>query len=565
MQTERLFSLIFPKNKSNFDPSFVYVFKHLIKDKFLFLILLLSFLLSIYGINWGRAEDWNPDQRVFNIIYPSNILDFKGYNPGWFLKPPFHTYFNYLLSVWPINFWGSILGISFSTIQKITLIWSRTLTIFLFISSTVVIYRIIKKWYGKFVARIISLIFATSAGLIAHNHFLTADIPVMFWILLSFYYSQKLYTTKASKDYFLSGFFTGIATATKYNGLIAGSAFVTFHFLAHFHDKLPSIFLKKKFLMGLGAILLGFFLANPFAIFDHKTFFSDFYYLLVTEKYYGTLHSGYLIFWSKIPELIGYPAFWLFIIGFTISLKIFIKHSGNNAVFIGCLSIIIPYYIFFAANDHIPARFVLPIIPYFLMLSGSFWEKTEKRVFFKNLVICILFTVAIYNLISSYYVGKRFVNDPRMKAQIWVKNNLPKKATVEISDHVPDWNMANETDLTLIKMPNITDRSKRFLNLFKDNKLMQEKVKRNEGKADIAWFSPLNLAKRSPDFIFLDSLYYAGLIEEFPSIGNFINNLFDEKLGYKVIFDQEAQSPPNWVYPQYIDFINNRLTIFGKN
>jgi 4-amino-4-deoxy-L-arabinose transferase-like glycosyltransferase len=88
------------------------------------------------------------------------------------------------------------------------------------------------KSFGIFSARIVALVFATSAGFIAYSHFLTSDIPVMFWMLLAFYFSINILTRAKLSDYLLAGFFTGIATATKYNGLAIGISIAVAHFLS---------------------------------------------------------------------------------------------------------------------------------------------------------------------------------------------------------------------------------------------------------------------------------------------------------------------------------------------
>jgi hypothetical protein len=67
-------------------------------DKTLLLSLVLGFGFCLYGIYWGWVETWEPDQMAFQNLFIEGKLHF---NPGSFLKPPFHTYFNYFLSVFP--------------------------------------------------------------------------------------------------------------------------------------------------------------------------------------------------------------------------------------------------------------------------------------------------------------------------------------------------------------------------------------------------------------------------------------------------------------------------------
>ena len=73
-------------------------------------------------------------------------------------------------------------------------------------------------------------LFGTSAGLVAHAHFLTADIPVLFWMLAAFVCCQRIFERGRWQDYLLAGLLTGVAAATKYNGLGVGIAIPAAHF-----------------------------------------------------------------------------------------------------------------------------------------------------------------------------------------------------------------------------------------------------------------------------------------------------------------------------------------------
>src|SRR5438552_18052072 len=55
----------------------------------------LAFLFCLQGITWGRVEDWNRSQIA--------IRGLRALRPSDYMKPPFHTYFNHVLVVWPID------------------------------------------------------------------------------------------------------------------------------------------------------------------------------------------------------------------------------------------------------------------------------------------------------------------------------------------------------------------------------------------------------------------------------------------------------------------------------
>lgn len=73
----------------------------------------------------------------------------------------------------------------------------------------------VAKAFSIVAARVLALSMATSAGILAYAHFLTADLPVMLWMLLAFYFAQRVMFENNVSVYLLAGFFTGIAAIQK--------------------------------------------------------------------------------------------------------------------------------------------------------------------------------------------------------------------------------------------------------------------------------------------------------------------------------------------------------------
>jgi dolichyl-phosphate-mannose--protein O-mannosyl transferase len=63
------------------------------------------------------------------------------------------------------------------------LIGSRLVTIALYLGTIALAYGLSRRSYGRFSAVIIAFAFATSAGFVTYAHFLTADTPLLFWML----------------------------------------------------------------------------------------------------------------------------------------------------------------------------------------------------------------------------------------------------------------------------------------------------------------------------------------------------------------------------------------------
>ena len=425
-------------------------------DVVLLISLIIAFLFCVYGINWGRVEEWNPDQMAFrNYEYALNnrnsfsYLNYIYFSPGWFQKPPFHGYFNYFLSYLPLFLVEKLFRFPENqlTFGSVGLIWSRLLTCFLFLSSIFLTFQITKRFFGLFSARLITLLFATSAGLIAYSHFLTTDIPVMFWMLFAFYFSQNIYLKRRLSDYMLSGFLAGIATATKYNALFMVVSIIMAHILSFDTFAWSKILFSRKLFLSLLMVIFGFLVANPFSILDYHTFISGFWYnYTVTPIYDGTTEgNSYLKFFLGFSELIGMPSLIFFSTAFLMSVYFSLFSKNKNEYFkpiLLLLSVLSIYYYKIGSFPRLETRFILPVTPYFLMLAAPFLQEISKSgKLYKQLIFMVLMIIVGYNTICSLYVGKQFLSDPRMAAQNWVKDNVPPLSSIETGHLSPHFNL----------------------------------------------------------------------------------------------------------------------------
>jgi hypothetical protein len=531
--------------------------------------LILGLIFCLYGIHWGVTEPWNPDQMAF---HPARTDDGRlNLHPGNFLKPPFHKYFSFALARIPAYAMSELFGFSDITLHKMTLVWARMLTVALFLMQVVLVYAITQRFFGRFAACILTLVYATSAGLITFSHFLTADIPVTTWMLVAFYFAQNVLLRGRLADYLLAGAFTGIAAATKYNGLAIGITFVVAHALATGSHSIIRGAFDRRLILGLVAVPLSFIVVNPFSILDARTFINDFMYNMVTTPVYGgdTGGNNYLGYWWCVIEIVGLPAFILLVpavIGswFTIR-RGFDTLESHGLVML--LSISLLYYAYFGSFARLETRFVLPVVPYFLMMAGPACARLQSSA---RIVVPVLGLLLLYNAACSALVGSRFVNDPRMAARSWLRDNLPVQAVVEYSYYAPRPDRIEGAAFAGVPMPMVSGRSRILREVLADNVWVRANIDRLEqGGAD--WYSPESLAARAPDAVVVDSLYYSRFLEDrragkaYSEIGEFFVQLLQERLGYRIVFDRTSSDAPWWAYPGEIDFLYNRIVILERS
>jgi hypothetical protein len=543
-------------------------------DPLLVAALSLAFLFCLQGITWGRVECWNRSQIALQSL--------RALRPGNYLKPPFHTYLNHVFVVWPIT--GALKVAQVPTermkiANSTKLIGSRLVTIALFLGTIALAYSFSRRSYGRFSAAIIAFVFATSAGFITHAHFLTADIPLLFWMLAAFWAAYRLASAPSTRNYAVAGFLTGIAIATKYNGLAVGIALLIAHFFATKGASLRSMILSRQLGIGLSMVLLGFLFGCPTMLYEPKKFWNDFIYnYTVTPRYSGQPdRANYLGALARIPEIVGIPGA-ILIAGLAILSCILVlrRRDLSGAVSRGFIlsgAVFVLYVLKVGTFPRAETRYVLPAIPFLILMIGPALQTVERRKW----ILAFLLPVLIYNCLCSYFVGKRFNDDPRLKAQLWLVKNVPRGSVIESSGTSPHWSKlpnfdAREInlgrpdrpspparDITDLRLPNMPGRFELFREVFPE--WVQPLVAENEKNPDQGLFTAAALEKRNPNYI---SIYSGDYKVPSDTVRRYYGELLTGKLPYAIVFDANTPRAPKWIYPRTIDSLRGRITILQR-
>ncbi|MEO8581498.1 MAG: glycosyltransferase family 39 protein [Patescibacteria group bacterium] len=525
--------------------------------------------LSWKGLNWGRYESWNADQMAFKDIFIQNETPF---NPKWFLKPPFYTYFIFFVSEYPLNTLSTFLHLNLTDLDTMKYLWAKILNVLAYSLSCVILFKIIRKIRPVEIAVTLTVIFITSAGMIPFLFFLTPDLFLILWMLLSFYFSQLVYVTDDKKitNYVLAGFFVGVSTACKYNGGIVLFALMIFHFLSLKKSNSNLITTKKNLLLfsAMGVAALAFLICNPFSVFDFPTFSSDLYYLLTTDGAYFDMvvnsQNGLIRFILQFLELMGIPAFILLFISVALSFKARAQWKMKlTATFLASFSLLlIPAFIFYSYRE-IPTRYVLPLYPFLLISVACLFD---KKVIFQKIFIASLLLTLSYNIFCSLQVSTRFSQDPRTQMQREILTLIPPFSKVEQTAFTPNIPTASKSKFLISEIPMITGRNRYFKEKFKDNEKILSLIDHHEGTENLNWFSSENFQKRNPDYIILDSwqYFYVGspyIQQNYPELVSYYNFLLEKHDKYRVVFQKQTPLPPWYLYPRDIDFLQNTITL----
>ncbi|PYL82810.1 MAG: hypothetical protein DMF21_01220 [Verrucomicrobia bacterium] len=543
-------------------------------DPLLIAALSLAFLFCLRGITWGRVECWNRSQIALHSL--------RALRPGDYMKPPFHAYLNHVFVVWPITAALKVTQVPTERMKvanSAKLIGSRLVTLALYLGTIALAYGFSRRSYGRFSAAVIAFAFATSAGFVTYAHFLTADTPLLFWMLAAFWAAYRVASVPSARNYAIAGFLTGITIATKYNGLAVGIALLVAHLFATKGGSIRSIILSPQLAIGLAMVLLGFLFGCPTMLYEPKKFWHDFIYnYTVTPRYSGQPdRANYLGAIARIPEIVGIPGA-ILIAGLAILSCILIlrRRSLSDAAtrgFILSSAVFLLYILKIGTFPRTETRYVLPAIPFLILMIGPALQTFERRKW----ILALLLPILIYNCLCSYLVGKRFNDDPRLKAQLWMMENVPRGSVIESSGTSPRWSklpnfdaheidlarpdqsIAPAKDITDLRLPHVPGRLELFRKVFPE--WVQPLIAENEKNRDQGVFTAAALEKRNPDYISIYSVDYHVPSE---TVRRYYGDLLAEKFPYAATFDAATPREPAWIYPRTIDHLRGRITILQR-
>jgi hypothetical protein len=319
-------------------------------------------------------------------------------------------------------------------------------------------------------------------------------------------------------------------------------------------------------------VIVGFVFGNPFCLLDYQTFKNDFQYnYMVTPVYDGqTGHSYWTFFWHVL-EVVGLPSFLFCLTAIGFSILLAAKRTSQRIqteTILLSLSVLLLYYFKFGSFPRLETRFVLPLVPFFLILSAALWNQIKQN---KIVVTALAFIIIGYNIACDFYVGSRFLDDPRTHVVSWAKDNIPENSSLETDQYTPSLAGASGKNLKEITTPNVSGRERIFAQIFNNDPfIVGSEDDRKREEQQVAWYSLQELMKRKPDFVGFNSLYYnrftePGLKQDlYPTMNNYFQQLLGEQYPYKIVFDEESKHAPGWVYPHEIDFLYNRVTILAR-
>lgn len=413
-------------------------------------ILLLAGVARFYALDFGLPYLRHPDESKTIL----RALNFWGgdLNPHLFIWPALNLYIVSFL-YGPFYLFGLLRGTfrspsdllaSFSFAPTPFYLMGRILAASLGTATVGLVYLLGRRAYSTAIGLIGALFMAFAPLHVEESHYALLDVPCTFFILLSSIFILSVLIKGRRRDYFLAGFLAGLATAIKYNALFLVLPFILAHFqrLRSKGESIRGMILDPNLYLGWVSVALGFFLGSPYTLLDWRhswpqlAMFSS-YFRYGTHLGFENVKSGY-IYHLTVSLRNGLGLSLLIVALFGVCYALY-RHNDVDKVL---LSFPLVYYAIIGSSRVVFARWVLPLLPFLLLLGAETLVKGASR-FFRGptrsyaLIGISLALVAMPTLRVTIEDYALTLPDTRTTAYEWEVANVPKGARLLVGDYGP--------------------------------------------------------------------------------------------------------------------------------
>lgn len=449
------------------------LFKKFVKPASLLFVMLLAISLRFLGLvpNFPyHPDEGYTQQATHNLVV--NIVSKGDFEPKNYKYGSLNFYINglaylpflafsyiyYILNGLLLNsqlYARSLTDIFLEIIDKngfYIFLFQRSFTACFGAASIYLLYLIGKKLFNKNVGLIGALVLAVAPMHVRDSHYITTDIPFLFFVLLSFFCMVNLFQKSKLRWYILSGFFIGVSSTIRYYPIaLLVLPFAWIYDLKKGKQWFLNIFLSLLF------VLIGVFIGLPFLPFSEasRNIFRDemenlnlLFYGTSVSAYATNLISFFISFGkTSFPDIaslnpgkfLPYHASFLYFTGFgalpTLASLIgivigFIKYPKQTLILFILPLMNFVYISFYMHAVH--QRLSMPLLPFLSLFAGLFlfrlWvfisnfiQKKYKKLILAFILLLILSYPLSQSFIASYQCSQESVYTTAKK---WIDKNV---------------------------------------------------------------------------------------------------------------------------------------------
>jgi 4-amino-4-deoxy-L-arabinose transferase-like glycosyltransferase len=412
-------------------------------------VLLVSLALRVYGVGFGLPDLYYWDEPT--VVNRAVRFGSGDLNPHYFYYPAFYKYV--LFAVTGVYYVGGRLLGAFQGAEDFAAgyftdptgvyVAARLMTALVGTAAVYVAYKLGERYLDRRVGLVAALLLAVSPLHASYAHVAITDTAHAFLIALALLPLHGVFRNGRTVHYVLSGFLIGLGVATKYLALLMVATLVVAHCLRddRFRDGRPSLgalaksLLDGRLVLGVGMVLLGFFVGSPYNLLAFDEFMRDFRAQSELSSGDGRLAIG--IFAALVKDL-GWPACLLAVVGF----GTFVRKPSRLAVVLFTFPIL--YSLLVLVTSKTFERYLLPLSVFVCLLAAlglmalgaalgslpALAGRVQPRVLTVLLAIVAVFGPARRTLEWDVLMAEG--PDPRTLARSWTEANVAPGTRVAI-------------------------------------------------------------------------------------------------------------------------------------
>jgi 4-amino-4-deoxy-L-arabinose transferase-like glycosyltransferase len=300
------------------------------------------------------------------------------------------------------------------------------------------VYLIGRHLYNPVAGLFASLLAAVSYPCVYQSHFITADAPAAFWLVLSLYFLARLFREPGRRAWqILAPLSIGLALGAKYLNLLLVLPYLYILFTGE--RKAGSRRFLRRALTGALLALAAFVFTTPYAVLSFDTFLNG-----DKNGFGGIFGARGLMFYNNFPPSLIEPFAVtslaalnpVGLIAFLLSVVVLFRRRKPSDLLL--LSFIVPFYLMLTLKSSPMLRHILPVLPLaFLAMAAALTEKKLLNLRTGPAGRALLGIVALSWLgLSLAGVERMSRTDTRIQTEAWAEANVTTE-TIALPTYFP--------------------------------------------------------------------------------------------------------------------------------
>ena len=390
---------------------------------------------------FNPVRSYHPDEYVFlkslSAMQPSRLKLF----PGFFGWPALHFYV--LGAGLKVSSWfGGVklvpdMDFYFQNPEEMARLYltGRCITLLFAAACVIGLWAGVRKLLGNGAAAGAALLLAVTPLFTINSRYMTADVPMLFWLSLLLFFSVGILNGAGRRTYIHAGIALGLAAATRYQGVLGAFMIAAAHLLRpNVEDDRWSRFIRDRKLWIAAAIsLLLFLVCNP-CIFVHP---AQFFRELTAEAAGGAGERARLFVGPLLQLVTGLGI--MFAAAAAASLCMAFLRRDRPAVFI-LLGLGLPGLLLMLGQPTM-VRYMMPSLFFPIALTAWAFARLHRRgveIGKRSSTVAapaLLAFVLVLTAWQSAAFGRLYVDpacDTRTRAGEYIAENIPAGATIGV-------------------------------------------------------------------------------------------------------------------------------------